>query len=425
MKANTKKVYARNEVATLSLKELLKRVGPGMILTGIVIGPGAITTASMIGATYGYALMWLFIPIIFMGITFVLTTYRISILTEKPILEAIQHYYGSVSSKIVGTVLFIAGTFFTIGNISGTGMGMNLIFGIDWKLGAIVMIGLLMIVYFSKGVYSKVEKIVTLCVIGMIIAFYITLVGTGGPDWGGLGTSMLHWSFPAGSLTTAIAFISTNASVTSGIYGTYLGKEKKWKTDDLFNGVMLTDSISHMIGVSLISGAIVLVGAIVLNPSGTVVSSPAQLAEMLVPVLGNMAKYIMGIALLGAGFSSLLGNTQRAVVLLNAGYEKPTSLDSKRVKYGSVIVIAVSAFVAFAYGGSPIQLILIANLSTSIATPIAGLFLCLMISRKDINEGYPEPKLLKYSMYISYLFYIILTVPTLVQTVSKLLQTIF
>lgn len=44
-------------VPTLSFGELLKRIGPGIILTGVVIGPGAITTASMLGANYGYQML--------------------------------------------------------------------------------------------------------------------------------------------------------------------------------------------------------------------------------------------------------------------------------------------------------------------------------------------------------------------------------
>ena len=132
----------------------------------------------------------------------------------------------------------------------------------------------------------------------------------------------------AGCLGTALAFISTNAAVTAGIYGTYLGKEKKWKKDDLFNGVMLTDAITHIISVTLISGAIVLVGAVVLHPQGLSIKAPAQLAEMLVPIMGDSARYIMGLALLGAGFSSLLANTQRGMVLLGAGLNKDVSLES-------------------------------------------------------------------------------------------------
>ena len=95
---------------------------------------------------------------------------------------------------------------------------------------------------------------------------------------------------------------------------------------------MLTDAVIHIISVVLITGSIILVGAIVLHPTGQKITAPAQLAEMLVPIMGNAAKYIMGVALLGAGFSSLLGNTQRGMVLLSAGFDKDTALESKAIR---------------------------------------------------------------------------------------------
>ena len=49
----------------------------------------------------------------------------------------------------------------------------------------------------------------------------------GGPDWGEFGKGLVSFQVPEGSLATALAFISTNAAVTSGIYASYLGKEKK------------------------------------------------------------------------------------------------------------------------------------------------------------------------------------------------------
>ena len=127
-----------SDVKRLPLKDLLKRIGPGLIATGIVIGPGAVTTASMIGANYGYDLMWLFFPIIFMGITFMMVTNRLAIVTGMPTIHAIRKYYGPVASGIVGCAIFLSCLFFTMGNISGTGAGMNLIFGIDWKIGSVI-----------------------------------------------------------------------------------------------------------------------------------------------------------------------------------------------------------------------------------------------------------------------------------------------
>nr|MCR5007216.1 Nramp family divalent metal transporter [Oribacterium sp.] len=380
-----------SEVKKLSFKELVKKVGPGIILTGIVIGPGNITTSAMMGANYGYQMMWLLIPIIIMGITFTMTSYRISIMTGMPILHAIRHYYGGIASGFCGVALFLSCFFFTLGNITGTGAGVNLIFGFDWRIGSLIMLGILAFCYLTKGVYSKVEKGITICIIGMIVAFFATLIATGGPNMGAMAQGFVSPKFPEGSLTTSLAYISTNAAVTAGIYGTYLGLEKKWKKEDLFNGAMRADAITHIVTVVLISGAIVLVGAIVLNPTGETIKAPAQLGELLRPFLGTAAPIVMGIAIIGAGFSSLLGNTQRGVVLLNAGLNKETGLESKPVKVLCLACLAVATVICFSYGGSPTQLIFIANVATSIATPVAGLFMLLILWKKELYEGMESP----------------------------------
>ena len=407
-----------SDIRRLPLKDLVKRIGPGLIATGIVIGPGAITTAAMLGASYGYALLWIMIPIIFMGITFMMTTNRLAIMTGMPTIHAIRKYYGPVASGVVSVATFAACLFFTMGNISGTGAGLNLITGLNWKVGSAIMLAVIVYCYFTKNVYSKVEKVITVCILGMIVSFYATLIGVGGPDWSQFGKGVVGFALPAGSLTTALAFVSTNASVTTGVYNTYLGKEKKWKKEDLFNGVMFTDALVHILSVGLISGAIILVGAIVLNPTGQKIKAPAQLAEMLVPIMGNAARYIMGIALLGAGFSSLLGNTQRGMVLLGAGFNRDISLESKFVRIGCILCLAFGAVVCYSYGGSPTQLIFLANLGTSVSTPVAGLFITLLIWRKDVNEGYKTPTALRICMTISYVFVLIMTVSALIKLFS-------
>ncbi|MEA3285724.1 MAG: divalent metal cation transporter [Synergistota bacterium] len=408
----------------LSFLEIIRRVGPGIVLTGVVIGPGAITMASMLGAQYGYSLLWLLIPIAFMGITFMLASYRISLTTGMPIIHAIRHYYGDSAAKFVGAATFLACTFFTMGNISGTGAGMNLLFGLDWKLGSLIMMSLMVYCYFSKNVYSKIEKIVSVCILGMICAFYATLFGTRGFSPAYAVHGLTHWAFPAGSLVMALAFISTNASIMTGIYGTYLGNEKKWKRADLSNGVMLADASAHVIGVVLIDAAIILVGAIVLHPAGKTLTHPAQMADMLIPIMGDFARFVMGIALLGAAFSSLLGNTQRTVVLLNAGFDKPTGLDDKNIRWESLVVLLVAALICYGYGGSPVQLIYLSNVATAIATPVAGLFICMILWRSDVAPEMAPPRFLRVSMGISYCFCLVLTAFALINVVPKFVNSL-
>ncbi|MBR3339468.1 MAG: divalent metal cation transporter [Lachnospiraceae bacterium] len=259
-------------------------------MTGIVIGPGNITTSAMLGANYGYDMIRIIIPIILMAIIFMMVSYRISMLTGMPLLHAIRHYYGNAAAAFCGVCLFLTCFFFTMGNVSGT-------------------------------------------------------------------------------------------------------------------------------------GAIVLVGAIVLNPTGTAIKAPAQLAELLVPIMGTAARFIMGIALVGAGFSSLLGNTQRGVVLLGAGIDKEYGLESKFVRYGCLICIVVATVICFSYGGSPTQLIFIANVLTSIATPTAGFFILRLIFRKDVNEGYGTPKVLQWGMVVCYIFAVLMTISGLSTQIPNLLRS--
>ena len=234
---------------------------------------------------------------------------------------------------------------------------------------------------------------------------------------------LTHPSIPQGSLTTALAYISTNAAVTAGVYGTYLGIEKKWKKEDLFNGAMRADAITHIVTVVLISGAIVLVGAIVLNPDGIAITSSAQLGDLLRPFLGGAAPIVMGIAIIGAGFSSLLGNTQRGVVLLNAGLNRQIGLESRPVKVLCIICLAAATLICFAYGGSPTQLIFIANVATSVATPVAGLFMVLILWKQELFTGYKSPRALQISMTICYLFALIITINALRMQIANLIHS--
>ena len=279
------------------------------------------------------------------------------------------------------------------------------------------------------------EKLITACIVIRIAAFYITLFGISFKATGENGVvgfegskflgGLFGFKIPEGSLGTALAFISTNAAITTGIYNTYLGKEKKWKKEDLFNGVMLTDALVHMISVVLISGAIILVGAIVLHPQGLAIKAPAQLAQMLEPIMGGAAKYIMGFALLGAGFSSLLANTQRGMVLLGAGIEKDFGLESKFIRYGCLACLVFAMAICYSFNGSPTQLILIANIATSIATPVGGLFVLLLIWRKDVNKGFKAPTLLRICMTISYIFVLVMTVSAFQKTIIPGIAKLF
>lgn len=412
------------KVRRLPWGELLKKVGPGFILAGIQLGPGSLLTSAMLGAEYGYALMWILLPVIFMGTTFIMVCYRLSMLTGMPTVHAIRHYYGAGAASFVGVVAFLACMCFNVGNVSGIGAGMQLLTGLDWRIGALIVMAFVFLCYFMRGVYAKLERCVTVALALMAIAFLVVLLMSGGIDAGRFATGLVTWQLPEGSLPTALAFLGSSATVLAGMYGTHLGSEKEWKKQDLFNGVMAVDAAAQVFGTVVISGLIIAVGAVVLNPTGAAIKAPADLAAMLVPTLGAAAPVVMGVALLAAAFAAIMGNTGRCVVFLMAGLDKPTNLEGRNVKVAAGVVMALAIVVCFIFGGSPVQLLYFSNVATSIATPVAGFFITRMIWREDIACGVRGHKALRICMTISYAVYVCLMAFALARAIPNFIGSL-
>ena len=421
MKAEQSAAAEQNllEVKRLPWTELLKRVGPGMVLTGVVVGPGSITTAAVLGARFEYQLFWLIIPVFVMSTAFLMVNYRIAMLTGMPILQAINHYYGRAAAAIVGTATFISGVSFTVSNFTGTGMGVSLILPVSWQVGSILMTAVcLLFVFWRGGAYSILEKVISTCVVVMLVCFAIAFFATGGPKWPALLKGLVVPGFPSSAaIPAALAFVSTSATVTTGMYGTYLGREKKWKKEDLLNGAVATDAMAHVLSVCVISLLIMSTGAIVLNPQGIVIQSPAELAELLAPVLGGAARYVMGFSIVGAAFSSLLGTSQRTAVLMLDGLGLPCGLDQKVTRFFCTGVLVFAAVMALTLGSSPVQLVLAAQICTAVATPVAGIFMILLMLRKDVGAELKRPWLLIAAMIVSYLIALGLTANTVINMI--------
>ena len=80
--------------------------------------------------------------------------------------------------------------------------------------------------------------------------------------------------------------------------------------------------------------------------------------------------------------------------------------------------------ICYCYGGSPIQLIFVANIATAIATPFGRFFVMRMLFRKDVNEGYKTPRVLQICMVISYLFALVMTFSALWNYIPKLIHSL-
>lgn len=391
------------------IKHILEISGPGLIMAAACIGPASVTSASVLGSTYGYALLWMVILTIIVRALFVRGAYTSSLVLGLPTLEAIRKFYGPALGVITGIACLLGSVAYQVGNFSGTGMGVGLLFpGLDWKIGGVVMTAASIYFILSKNVFIKIEKIMKICVFAMIACFGISLIATGGPSITGMASGMLPRFPDQKSIFTTLAFVGSTCSLPGIAYGTYLGKEKKWSLEDIRNKNITWDTAVGVGSIGLIVILVMLTSAAVLHPRGITVKSVQDMAEQLTPIIGGAARYLMGFSLLCAALSSMIVNAQMGATLILSGLGKPYGMEDKLVRIFSFAILIFGCVLGVAIGAAPVQMLMIAAACTIISMPLLGLFIILLLNKKEMGEFKPKP-FYTSALIISYILIILVT----------------
>lgn len=339
--------------------------------------------------------------------------YGSSLVLNMPFMESIRVFYGGVLAALTGITCIIGSVAFQIGNFSGTGMGAYLLFPqISWKVwGLIATVGAIWLLY-GKDVYNRVEKFMELIVAAMIITFAASLMMAGGPSIGGVAKGLIPvFPEPAAKYIT-LSIIASSLSITGAAYGTYLGREKKWTTEEIKDGTINWDIFASVGSAALITLLIMFTAATVLFPRGIAVKSVQDMIEQLVPIVGRAARPLFGIGFFCAAISSMIVNAQVGSTLFLSGIGKPSEMESKEVRGLASAIMIFGCLVGIFLGKAPVQLLIAANAGSIINLPLLGLFAILLMNRKEMGE-YKASKTMTITLLITYGAVVLITVNNL------------
>ena len=108
----------------------LSVIGPGIITANIDNDAGGITTYSVAGARFGYALLWTLIPTTIALIVIQEMVARMGVVTGKGLSDLIREHYGVRATFFMMIVLLIANFGTTVAEFAGWAASME-IFGIS------------------------------------------------------------------------------------------------------------------------------------------------------------------------------------------------------------------------------------------------------------------------------------------------------
>ncbi len=278
----------------------LSIMGPGVITANIDNDASGITTYSVVGARFGYTLLWTLIPTTVALIVIQEMVARMGAVTGKGLSDLIRENYGVRSTFYMMTILFIANFGTTVANFAGWAASMEIL-GLSKyimaPLGA-VFIWFLVV----RGSYRFVERIL---IIACLLYFGYVFSGfMARPDWGHVFSATfmpnMHWD--AEYVILSVAIIGTTITpwmqfyLQSSIAEKGIQKEDyKASRLDVIIGCSITDIVSFFIIVTC---------ATTLFPLGLRINEASEAALALRPLAGDYAYLIFAVCLANA---SLLG----------------------------------------------------------------------------------------------------------------------
>ncbi|UGY93301.1 Nramp family divalent metal transporter [Streptomyces gobiensis] len=368
-----------------------RRFGPGLLVTAAFIGPGTVTTASIAGADFGFALVWALVFSIGAAMVLQEMSARLGIVSRGGLGEALRTTfrqpvvsYGAITLVVVAIAFGNAA--FQTGNLTGAGLGLEALTGASPQLWAGV-VGITAFVLLLTGTYRLIEGAVITLVVVMSVVFVATAVIVR-PDltelFGGLVPQL-----PSGATLTVIALIGTTV-VPYNLFLHASSVRQKW-TDDTPVDRALTEARSDTylsIGLGgLITLAVITTAATAMFAKGLRVESAADMAAQLEPLLGPAAQGFFAAGLFAAGLTSAITAPLAAAFAVSGALGWRPDLKSARFRtVWALVILAGTAFAVL--GENPVAAILFAQAANGLCLPVIAVFLLRVMNRRDLLGGY-------------------------------------
>lgn len=321
-------------------------LGPGLLAGLSDDDPAGITTYSVLGAEYGYQLLWVLTLSTVALIVFHEIAMRLGVVTGKGLQTLMRERFGSRTARLMLAVLVVANTGTLCAEFAGVAAGMNLLAGTSAYVSvpvAAVAVGFLVL----RGGFRRIEHV--LLALSAVFLTYLVAGFIAGPDWGAaakgavvptvpldrdaiyiavatLGTTLAPWG---------LAFMQSYA-VDKGIEP----KDLRYERVDVLVGAVLT---------GVIGAFIVVTCAATLHAQGITINDASDAAAALEPVAGSLAKSLFGVGIVSAAILAA------AIVPLSTAYSisetfgKKSDLDDSfgearpfYLGFGAVMFLAVA-----------------------------------------------------------------------------------
>lgn len=359
-------------------------MGAMFLMATSAIGPGFITQTSSFTIKLGAAFAFAILISVIVDFAVQMNVWRVLGVAGKRANELANSVAPGLGWVLAGLVFF-GGLVFNIGNIAGTGLGLqNATQGaLDPRIGAVISVAIAMVIFLFKRANSALDRIVVLLGIVMIVLTLWVAISSGPPVLEAAKQTVLPE-------TIDIIVITTLIGGTVGGYITYAGAHRLVDAGE--TGPEHADTISRSSVTGIIVTAIMR-GLLFLAILGTVtagakLSEKNGAAEAFGFALGDIGVSIFGVILWAAAVTSVIGASYTSISFVTS-----TKTPERRRNTMTVVFAVVCLVLYLLLGKAPATLLIFAGALNGIILPL-GFTAILWVAwrRRDLLHGYRYPR---------------------------------
>jgi len=394
----------------LKARELLRYIGPGILVTVGFIDPGNWAANMAAGANYGYKLLWMVTLSTIMLIVLQHNVAHLGIVTGRCLSEAATEYLPPMVSRGVLFSAIVAAVATGLAEILGSAIALNMLFHIPLKVGAtLAAVGCGWMLWVNS--YKRLEKWIMgfVSIIGLAFLFELSLVEI---DWGLAATGWVTPVIPDGSLLIIMSVLGAVVMPHNLFLHSEIIQSRQWNLED--EAVIqkqlkyeFADTLFSMCIGWAINSAMILIAAAVFFSNQVPVDELEQAEVMLRPLLGNAAAVVFAIALLFSGISSTVTAGMAGGSIFAGLFKEPYDIKDRHSWLGVVTTYGLAVLIIM-FIDSPFQGLVYSQMFLSIQLPWT-IFLQIYLTSstkvmgKYANNGRQQMLLWTIGMIVSFL----------------------
>lgn len=382
--------------------EILKYIGPGLLVTVGFIDPGNWASNLAAGADYGYTLLWMVSLSTVMLIILQHNVAHLGIATGMCLSEATMTYIRPKYAKMILWTAMGASVSTSLAEILGGAIALEMLFGIPVRIGAILTTVFVCIMLFTNS-YRMIERwiIAFVSIIGLSFIYELSLVHI---DW---GEAVLAWvtpSFPKGSMVVIMSVLGAVVMPHNLFLHSEVIQSRQWNLEDdkvirrQLRYEFWDTFLSMMIGWA-INSAMILLAAATFFKSGSTVNELQDASALLQPLLGNNAAVIFAVALLFAGIASTITSGMAAGSIFAGIYREPYDIKDSHSRWG-VLLSLVMALIIIMLVSNPFMGLIYSQMILSIQLPVTIFLQVYLTSSGKVMGKYKNRTSTKWILYI-------------------------